>query len=89
MITSRHRRWEDQNFVDRLNREMDELTRGSPSAPHFDQLFLKGDNIQMSEVETVDLDLENKEPNETVPLPPMHLPSLANCMRCLKKLNCR
>jgi hypothetical protein len=70
MITSRHRRWEDQKFVDRLNREMDELTRGSPSAPHFDQLFLKGDNIQMSEVETVDLDLENKEPNETVPLPP-------------------
>ena len=49
---------------------MDELTRGSPSAPHFDQLFLIGDNIQMSEVDVIDLDLENKEPNETVPLPP-------------------
>lgn len=57
MITSRHRRWEDQKFVDRLNREMDEL-------------IVSHNNIKMSEVETVDLDLENKEPNETVPLPP-------------------
>lgn len=64
-MTSRHRRWEDQKFVDRLDREMDELTRGNSS-----QLFIKGDNIKMSEVETIDLDLENKEPNEIIPVIP-------------------
>ena len=70
VITSRHRRWEDQKFVDRLDREMDELTRGNPSAPHFDQLFIKGDNIKMSEVDVIDLNLENKEPNEIIPVLP-------------------
>jgi hypothetical protein len=57
VMTSRHRRWEDQKFVDRLDREMDEL-------------IVSHNNIKMSEVDVIDLDLENKEPKimeNTVP----------------------
>jgi hypothetical protein len=60
VMTSRHRRWEDQKFVDRLDREMDEL-------------IVSHNNIKMSEVDVIDLDLENKEPKimeNTVPVPP-------------------
>jgi hypothetical protein len=71
MITSRHRRWEDQKFVDRLNREMDEL-------------IVSHNNIKMSEVETVDLDLENKEPNETVPV----LPDIEEKKKIIVSIHC-